>query len=87
MDTKAWTWAANPVQLVLGIALLVLSVLLLVAVMTQSSKDKRSGVISGVAETYFSKGKTGRMDKMLNTATVAMSAVYCVLIVVVYCIA
>ena len=55
--------------------------------MTQSSKDKRSGVISGVAETYFSKGKTGRMDKMLNTATVAMSAVYCVLIVVLYCIA
>jgi protein translocase SecG subunit len=82
-----WTWTANPAQLVLGIALLVLSALLLVAVMMQSSKDKRSGVISGVAETYFSKGKTGRMDKALNTATVAMSALYVVLIVALYCLA
>ncbi len=75
------------VELILGILLLVLSVIIIACVMIQSSKDKKSGVITGVAETFFSKGKTGRWDKKLNYITIAASSVFAILIIVLYCIA
>lgn len=77
----------KPLEIALGIVLLVLSVVIVALVMGQSSKDKRSGVISGVADTFFNKGKAGRLDKVLNMVTVAVTAVFFVLIVVMYCIA
>lgn len=75
------------IQLVLGIVLGVISLGLIVAVLMQPGKDKRlSGAIAGGADTFFSKGKAGRWDKVLGKATVAMCVVFFVLIVALYCI-
>jgi preprotein translocase subunit SecG len=75
------------IQLVLGIVLGVISLGLIVAVLMQPGKDKRlSGAIAGGADTFFSKGKAGRWDKVLGKATVAMCVVFFVVIMALFCI-
>ena len=75
------------IQLVLGIVLGVLSLSLIVAVLMQPGKDKRlSGAIAGGADTFFAKGKAGKMDQLLSKVTVAMCIVFFVVILVLYCL-
>lgn len=75
-------------EMILGIVLLVLSVALVVLVLFQQGKDKKlSGAIAGGADTFFGKGKGGRWDKTLGHITVAVSAVFAVVVVVIYVIA
>ena len=53
----------NPIELVMGIILMVLAVFLVVAVLMQQGKDKKlSGSIAGGSETYYGKGKGNRRD-------------------------
>lgn len=78
----------SALEIILGSVLLAVCLLIVVAVLMQSGKDKKlSGAIAGGADTFFSKGKAGRLDKMLGKATVAISVVMLVLIVVLNCIA
>ena len=71
----------------LGLVLGLISLGLIVAVLMQPGKDKRlSGAIAGGADTFFAKGKAGKWDKHLGTATVAMCIVFFVLILVLYCL-
>lgn len=78
----------SALEIILGSVLLAVCLLIVVAVLMQSGKDKKlSGAIAGGADTFFSKGKAGRLDKMLSKATVAISVVMLVLIVVLNCIA
>ena len=78
----------SALEIILGSVLLAVCLLIVVAVLRQSGKDKKlSGAIAGSADTFFSKGKAGRLDKMLSKATVAISVVMLVLIVVLNCIA
>lgn len=75
-------------EYILGGVLLAVCLLIVVAVLMQSGKDKKlSGAIAGGADTFFSKGKAGRLDKMLGTATIIVSVLMVVLIVVMNCIA
>ncbi|MCQ2429485.1 MAG: preprotein translocase subunit SecG [Clostridia bacterium] len=75
-------------EYILGSVLLAVCVLIVAAVLMQSGKDKKlSGAIAGGADTFFSKGKAGRLDKMLSKATVVISVVMLVLIVVLNCVA
>lgn len=75
------------IQLVLAIVLGVLSLALIVAVLLQPGKDKRlSGAIAGGSDTFYGKGKTGRMDKTLGRVTVGMCIVFFVLILVMFVI-
>ncbi len=72
-------------ELALGIALLVMAVFLIVAVLLQSSKDKSlSGAIGGGAETFFSKSKAGTWDKILSRATLVVSIIFTILVIVMY---
>ena len=49
----------NVVEIIIGIALLLMAIFLVAAILMQSGKDKRlSGTIAGGAETFF--GKTDR---------------------------
>ena len=61
-------------EITLGIILLVMALFLVVAVILQSGKDKKSGVISGGAETFFGKNKGKSIDKLLSKLTVVVSA-------------
>ena len=69
-------------ELVMGIALIVLSVVLTVMVLFQSSKDTHlSGTIAGGAETFFGKSKGSSLDKLLSKLTVVVSVLVVILTV------
>ena len=54
-------------EIALGIAVIVLSVILVVAVLMQSGKDTRlSGTIAGGAETFFGKTEPPASTKPTN---------------------
>ncbi len=75
----------GPFEIILGIALLVLSVALVACVLSQSSKDRRlSGSITGGAGTFLGKGKGKKNDKILSTITTVLTFVFVAIMVVMY---
>ncbi len=75
----------NTMEIVIAIALLVLSVALTALVIMQSGKDKRlSGSISGAAETFFGKTNTASNDKKLSAITTVVAIIFAVLVLVAY---
>jgi len=77
----------NVVEIIIGVALLLMAVFLVVSILMQSGKDKRlSGTIAGGAETFFGKEKASTMDKVLSKVTTIVAIVFAVLVVVVYMI-
>ena len=72
-------------EIALGIAVIVLSVILVVAVLMQSGKDTRlSGTIAGGAETFFGKSKANTWDRVLSKLTVAVSVVFALVVIAMY---
>lgn len=75
------------VEIIIGVALLLMAVFLVVSILMQSGKDKRlSGTIAGGAETFFGKEKASTMDKVLSKVTTIVAIVFAVLVVVMYMI-
>lgn len=74
-------------EIILGIAILLLSVVLVVFVLMQSGKDKKlSGSIAGGADTFFGKSKVKSNDKLLSRVTTILSLVFVVVMVALYII-
>ena len=74
-------------EIILGIAILLLSVVLVVFVLMQSGKDKKlSGSIAGGADTFFGKSKIKSNDKLLSRVTTVLSLVFVVVMVALYII-
>ena len=72
-------------EIALGIIVLVFAVFLTAAVLMQSGKDRNlSGAIAGGADTFFSKAKANTWDKVLSKATLIVSVIFTVLVVVMY---
>ncbi len=77
----------NPIELTLGIILIVMAVFLVVAVLLQQGKDKKlSGSIAGGAETFFGKSKGSSWDKILSVATTVVAILFAILVVAMYVI-
>ena len=76
----------NAIELTLGIILLVMALFLVVAVIMQSGKEKKSGVISGGAETFFGKSNVTTVDKILNRLTIAVAIAFTLIVIVMYII-
>ncbi len=75
----------GPLEIALGIVVIVLAVFLITFVLLQSGKDKRlSGTIAGAGETFFAKGKSKTKDKILARITTVLGFVFVVLVVVLY---
>ena len=75
----------NPIELVMGIVLMVLAVFLVVAVLMQQGKDKKlSGSIAGGSDTYYGKGKGNRADKLLFRLTLVGAVLFAALVVAMY---
>ena len=75
----------QPIELILGIILLVLAAFLVVAVLLQSDKDKRlSGSIAGGSETYYGKNKGKSWDKILARATTIVAIVFAIVAITMY---
>lgn len=74
-------------EIILGIAILLMSVVLIIFVLMQSGKDKKlSGSIAGGADTFFGKSKVKSNDKILSRVTTALSLVFVVVMVALYII-
>ena len=77
----------GPFEIILGIAILLMSVVLIVFVLMQSGKDKKlSGSIAGGADTFFGKSKVKSNDKLLSRVTTILSLVFVVVMVALYII-
>ena len=76
------------IELVLGIVLVIVAVAISVLVALQPGKDKRlSGAIAGGAsDTFFGKSKAQRREKKLEKATVAVSIVFFIIVVALFCL-
>ncbi len=75
----------NPIEIAMGVVLMVLAVFLIVAVLMQQDKDKKlSGTITGGSDTYYGKGKGRSLDKILARATTVVAILFSVLVVAMY---
>ena len=72
------------VEIVLGIAILLIAVALTAVVLLQSGKDKKSGAVMGSVDTYIGKDRTGKYDKILARATTILSVVFVIAVVAMY---
>ena len=72
-------------EIILGIALMVLAVAIVILVLMQQGKDKKlSGSVAGGADTYYGKGKGNRRDKLLFRLTLVGAILFGVLVVAMY---
>lgn len=70
-------------RLALAIAQIVLSVVLVVVVLLQQSRRQGlSGAISGAADTFFSKNKSGNLDSILVKVTAVVAAIFIIVTLV-----
>ena len=77
----------TPVQIIVGIILLIAAIFLVIAVLMQSGKAHNlSGTIAGGAETFFGKSKAKTWDKVLNKVTTIVAVCFALLVIVVYVI-
>lgn len=75
----------NPIELTLGIILMVMALFLIVAVLIQQGKDKKlSGSIAGGADTYYGKGKGKSWEKILSRLTTVVAILFAILVVAMY---
>lgn len=74
----------DKLELILGIVILALSVAISIMVLLQTGKDRKLGTITGGADTFFSKQKTGTKDKLLARLTPPLAIVYTLLVVFMY---
>ena len=73
----------TPVSYVLGAILIVVSILLIIFVLLQESKQQGlSGAIAGGADTFFGKNKGRTMEAKLEKLTKVLSAAFIVLTLV-----
>ena len=69
--------------LALGIVQLVLSVVLvLIVLLQQSRRQGLSGVISGAADTFFSKNKSKGLDALLVKLTIVVAVLFVIVTLV-----
>jgi preprotein translocase subunit SecG len=72
-------------DIAIGVILIVAALFLIVAVLLQSGKDKKlSGAIGGGADTFFSKGKATRAEKVLARLTTVVSILFVISVIVMY---
>lgn len=70
-------------RLALAIAQIVLSVALVAVVLLQQSRRQGlSGAISGAADTFFSKNKSGNLDSILVKVTAVVAAIFIIVTLV-----
>ena len=75
----------EPLELILGILIIILSVVISVLVLLQSGENKKlSGAISGGADSFFAKSKAGKKDQFLSKLTFGRSIIFAILVVVMY---
>ena len=72
-------------EVILGILIIAMALVLIVAVLFQSGKEKGlSSSIAGGSDSFGGKSKKAKNDAILNTVTTVLSIAFAVLSVVLY---
>ena len=75
----------GPIEIIFGIALLVMALVLIVAVSMQSGKDKGlSGTVAGGADSFFGKSNATKEEKFWSKLTTIVAIVFVVVVIVMY---
>ncbi|MBQ7338192.1 MAG: preprotein translocase subunit SecG [Clostridia bacterium] len=78
----------EPIVIALSIVVLLLALGLALLVLMQSGKDnKLSGAIAGGMETFLGKSKSSTMDRNLSIATIIVSTLFVIAVLVLYMVA
>ena len=76
----------SPIELTLGIILLVFAVFLVIAVLLQSSNERGIGVIAGAGSSFLGKDRSSRLDKLLNKLTPSLAGAFAIIVLAMYLI-
>ncbi len=68
------------VEIILGVLLLIASVVLIIVIILQEGNQQGIGVVSGGADTFFSKNKARSYDAFLSRATKWFAVVFVVVV-------
>ena len=68
----------SPIQIILGVILMVISVIIVILVLSQESKAELSGAIAGgsSADSFFGKNKKRTKEAKLGRLTVILGSVF-----------
>ena len=79
---KGMDYSMSTLELILTILVIICSVFLIAVVLLQSGKRSGlSGSISGIADTFLSKGKAKTWDAILEKITIAVAVVFVLVVI------
>ncbi|MER2081415.1 MAG: preprotein translocase subunit SecG [Ruminococcus sp.] len=71
----------NALGIVLGIVLAVVSIAIIVVIILQEGNQQGLGVVTGAADSYFSKNKARSIDAFLSRWTKVFAAVFVIFVI------
>ena len=75
----------GPIEIIFGIALLVMALVLIIAISMQSGKEKGlSGTVAGGADTFFGKSNATAKEKLLSKVTTIVAIAFVVVVIAMY---
>ncbi len=71
----------NAFGIVLGIVLAIVSIAIIVVIILQEGNQQGLGVVTGAADSYFSKNKARSIDAFLSRWTKVFAAIFVVFVI------
>ena len=71
----------SAVEIILGALLLIASIVLVVVIILQEGNQQGIGVVTGAADSYFSKNKARSIDAFLSRWTKVFAAVFVLFVI------
>ena len=71
----------NALGIILGIVLAVVSVAIIIVIILQEGNQQGIGVVTGAADSYFSKNKARSIDAFLSLWTKVFAAVFVIFVI------
>ena len=71
----------NAIGIVLGILLAIVSIAIIIVIILQEGNQQGLGVVTGAADSYFSKNKARSIDAFLSRWTKLFAAIFVIFVV------
>ena len=71
----------NAIGIILGIVLAIVSIAIIVVIMLQEGNQQGLGVVTGAADSYFSKNKARSIDAFLSRWTKVFAAIFVIFVI------
>ncbi len=72
----------GPIEIILGIILMLFAIAIIIVVLLQEGSQKNLGVVTGGADTFLSKNKARSVDAFLSRWTKVIAVGFFVLVIV-----